>query len=268
MYSKFNCTISNFYYGQNINKHYDAGKKIYEQFEQQSQYCLKNFLLDNGHIDASTLKNHWFKIKKADIFISHSHNDIKKVMAFAGWLKEQFGLTAFIDSCAWGYCNDLLKLIDDKYCKHIDGRTYDYQLRNYTTSHVHAMLSSALLEMIDSTECLIFYNTPNSIYLDCELKNVKNRQITLSPWIYCELSTANTILTREPKRRINVRESVEDISSRIFSDVSAPPFEYDVSSVLQNMCTLDDNLLERWRSAYYGNKSHALDVLYKLVAHK
>lgn len=28
-------------------------------------------------------------IAKADVFISHSHKDIEKVKAFAGWLKEK-----------------------------------------------------------------------------------------------------------------------------------------------------------------------------------
>lgn len=270
MYSKFNCDITDYFYNNFINKYHEKGRKIYEEFQQQSQNCLKPFLLDNGHIDGSALKDCWFSIGTADVFISHSHNDIEKVKAFAGWLNDAFGLTVFIDSCAWGYCDDLLKLIDDKYCKHKDGKTYDYQLRNYTTSHVHSMLSAALVEMIDKTECLIFYNTPQSIYLENELKEINKNNKTLSPWIYHELSTSNTIHSREPRRLIQLRESFEHLDSRKFTDSSKPQIEYDVSTIINNMPKLDDSLLIKWQSQYNGKKheKHALDVLYRLVSPK
>lgn len=71
-------------------------------------------------------------------------------------LHDCFGLEAFIDSCSWGYCDDLLNKIDKKYCYDSKKKTYDYHLRNYTTSHVHMMLSTALAEMMDNTECIIF----------------------------------------------------------------------------------------------------------------
>lgn len=156
MYSKFNCDISNYFYNEHINQYHETGRKIYESFQQQCECSLRPSLLDNGHIDGTAVKETQFSIAKADVFISHSHKNIEKVKAFTGWLKEKFGLIAFIDSCVWGYCDDLLKLIDDRFCKHQDGKTYDYKLRNYTTSHVHTMLSAALLGMIDRTECLIF----------------------------------------------------------------------------------------------------------------
>lgn len=267
MYSKFNCDVSDYFYNQYINRYCETGRKLYEQFQQQSRDCLKAFLLDNGHIDGTALQNHWFGSIEADIFISHSHQDVEKAKAFAGWLKDEFGLTAFIDSCVWGYSDDLLKLIDDRYCKHSDGKTYDYQLRNYTTSHVHAMLSVALLEMIDKAECLLFYNTPHSIYLESELKNVSKGKKTLSPWIYNELSTANTIKPRKPKRIKQLRESFEHCDSRRFSDNSKPEFEYDVQAIISGMPTLDDNLLNKWQSQHIKHKN-ALDELYKLICPK
>lgn len=188
--------------------------------------------------------------------------------AFAGWLYDSFGLTAFIDSCAWGYCDELLKLIDDKYCKHKDGKTYDYQLRNYTTSHVHTMLSAALLEMIDRTECLIFfYNTPQSIYLENELKNVSNNQKTLSPWIYNELSATNILQQRKPLRLIRLHESFEHRDSNKFNDSTLPSFEYNVSSILNDMTKLEDKILTQW-SLNHNNNEHPLYTLYKLVSPK
>lgn len=267
MYSKFNCKISDYFYNQYINRFCNTGRELYEQFQQKSHDCLKKFLLDNGHIDGTSVKNQWFGIIDADVFISHSHQDIEKVKAFAGWLKDVFGLTAFIDSCVWGNCDDLLKLIDDRFCKLSDGKTYDYQLRNYTTSHVHAMLSVALLQMIDKTECLLFYNTPHSIYLASELDNVNKGKKTLSPWIFNELSTANTIKPREPKRIEQIMESLEHWDSRRFSYNSKPQFEYDVQAIISKMPILDDNLLKKWQFQHIKHEN-ALDELYKLISPK
>ena len=165
MYSKFNLSIGDYFYNSELNKHLESGKRIYENHEVFAKKNLKEFIFDNGHIDGTAMKSNWFQIENVDIFISHSHQDITKVKAFAGWLYDEFKLTAFIDSCVWGYCDDLLKQIDNEYCKKEDGKTYDYELRNYTTSHVHMMLSTALMEMIDNTECIMFYNTPSSVTL-------------------------------------------------------------------------------------------------------
>lgn len=170
MYSKFNLLISDYFYNAELNKHLDRGKEIYEKHEGLSKKSLKSFIYDNGHIDGTAMKSNWFQIENVDVFISHSHQDITKVKAFAGWLYDEFHLTAFIDSCAWGYCDDLLKQIDNDNCKKKDGKTYDYELRNYTTSHVHMMLSTALTEMIDNTECVMFYNTPNAVSLVDDIK--------------------------------------------------------------------------------------------------
>lgn len=83
------------------------------------------------------MKEEWLKTQKYDVFLSHSHKDIDKVKAFSGWLYDMFGLKCFIDSCAWGYCDDLLRKIDDKYCWNKTGETYNYERRNYSTAHVH-----------------------------------------------------------------------------------------------------------------------------------
>lgn len=267
MYSRFNCEISDCFYNKNINQYREAGRKIYEYFQQQCEFSLKPFLLDNEYIDGTALKDIWFSIAKADVFISHSHQDIEKVKAFAGWLKNKFGLTAFIDSCAWGYCDDLLKLIDDRFCKHQNGKTYDYKLRNYTTSHVHTMLSAALLDMIDRTECLIFYNTPQSICLKDELNKVDKAEKTLSPWIYSELSATRVLRCQKPDRLKRLRESFERRDSSKFNDSTLPHIEYDVSASINNMIKLDDNVLMKWEGKH-TTVEHPLDTLYKLVGPK
>src|SRR5574344_1933956 len=121
---------------------------------------ISSFADEDDSLDGSKMQENWFPKIKADIFISHSHND--EDLALAGWLKETFGVTAFIESCVWGYVNKLLKKIDDVYCFN-GNHSYSYEKRNYSTSHVHMMLSVALTQMIDNTECLFFLNTPNSL---------------------------------------------------------------------------------------------------------
>ena len=90
---------------------------------------LKDFILDNGNIDGTSLKEHWFPLISADIFLSHSHKDIEKVKGFAGWLYNEFGLRAFIDSSVWGYCDELLLEIDKKYCFQPKTDTYSSSRR-------------------------------------------------------------------------------------------------------------------------------------------
>ena len=191
MFTEFNYSPSNHFYNCVLNDYLTEGNRLYAEHEREVQDCLSEYITEEGIINGTALKEHWFSITKKDIFISHSHKDINKVKAFAGWLKSCFGLEAFIDSCSWGYCDDLLNKIDKKYCYNPKSKTYNYDLRNYTTSHVHMMLSTALTEMIDNTECIIFFNTPNSISLATELDQIrKNGKAakTVSPWIYHELS--------------------------------------------------------------------------------
>ena len=250
MYSKFNLVINDYFYNAELNKHLEKGKEIYNEFEVQAKKSLKEFIYNNGHIDGTSMKDNWFNIGNADIFISHSHQDISKVKAFAGWLYDEFELTAFIDSCAWGYCNDLLKQIDDKYCKQNDGKTYDYDRRNYSTSHVHMMLSIALSEMIDNTECIMFYNTPNSISLVDDLNTIKEerKKVTLSPWIYHELAMTSLIRRRNPQRIIPLLEKV--IEHRAFSEQNSLNIEYNIEQYLRTMISISSDNLNSWKKQY------------------
>ncbi len=128
MYTKFNYSPSNSFYNNILNPYLEAGRSIYTKHEKEVHDCLAEYITEDGIINGAALKEHWFSISKKDIFISHSHNDISKVKAFAGWLHECFGLEAFIDSCSWGYCDNLLNKIDRKYCYKPQKGTYDYDL--------------------------------------------------------------------------------------------------------------------------------------------
>lgn len=159
------------------------GEKIYLDYKNLAEIKVKQYAINSGVISATDLENDWFPSTNAEIFISHSHRDQDKAIAFAEWLYHHFHVIPFIDSCVWGYADDLLRLIDNTYCvnkKKDDGTidTYDYQKRNQSTAHVHMILNTALQKMIDKAECLIFLNTPNSITSEESIKS------TYSPWIY------------------------------------------------------------------------------------
>lgn len=267
MFSKFNFSPSDGFFSGILNKHFTNGSRLYANHEKEVHNCLSKYITEDGVLNGTLLKEHWFSISHKDVFISHSHCDINEVKAFAGWLYDCFGLEAFIDSCSWGYCNDLLQIIDKKYCYHPTTNTYDYDLRNYTTSHVHIMLSTALTEMIYNTECIIFFNTPHSISLAEELGKIEKKskkETTLSPWIYHELSMTTMLRKKDPDRRENIIEHYYTRDSR-----DKPIVQYDIAKARAEMPDLTDDHLkqwaERWEKRPIKVKEEALDELYKIV---
>ena len=123
---------------------------------------MKNFTI-NGKNDGNKIQANWFPEINADVFISHSHDDKELAKALGGFiLKNAKLLKPFIDSEVWGYSNELLRHIDNNYCKFPNKNLYDYELRNHSTSHVHMMLSVALMQMISKSKYFIFLDTPNS----------------------------------------------------------------------------------------------------------
>lgn len=138
----------------------ENGKKIIRQ-------KLVDFLSPDGSLSGTEIMENWFPTVDADVFLSHSHKDEKLALTVAGLLKEKLNLNVFIDSIVWGYSERLLKNIDDKYCRNDGEKTYSYDKRNYTTSHVNLMLSNALNKMIDNCECIIFLNSPPLARAQC-----------------------------------------------------------------------------------------------------
>lgn len=202
-------------------EYYKKGLEIYNEHEKCIKESLDKYLSPNGELKASEIEKDWFPDFKADVFLSHSHKDERDVIIFAGFLSE-LGLTPFIDSCAWGYANDLLKQIDNRYCvlrKNADGtvKTYDYDERNQSTAHVHMILNGALMKMIDNTECLIFLETPNSL----KVKDVSDTT-TNSAWIYSELLMSKYLNRKKPirkKRAFVLNESFEHGGMNVVYDV-------------------------------------------------
>lgn len=212
---------------------------------------LEAFKDNNGVIDGSKLSNNWFPQMEADVFISHSHKDFDTALILAGIMVSK-NLTPFIDSCVWGYADNLLKAIDKKYCKNEGSVYYDYNKRNYSTSHVHMMLTIALTKMLYNTECLIFLNTPNSIYPKNDIPTDYS-DATLSLWIYAEMEMTNFLKpqTKEKHRIVQkaFSEGREDL--KIFHTSKTPNIEKVSVSDFIN-----------WSNNKYSSKEQALDSLY------
>lgn len=234
-----------------FNQSYNTGLNIFNEDRKKVMGILKDYTLNEGVLNGTKMQSDWFPQINSHIFISHSHNDQEDVIALAGWLYDTFNLKSFIDSCVWGNANDLLKLIDDKYCLQSDGN-YDYDKRNYSTSHVHMILSTALTKMIDKSECLIFYNTPKSI------SSASIIATTESPWIYSEILISQVLRHKVPSRL-----KVED--TRMFSKGGAINehlrIEYELD--LKHLNPIDEDFLQLWKKCKQSQGSN-LDILYKL----
>ena len=230
-----------------------------EQTETSIRQSLEAYTGVDGTIDGSGLQEHWFPKIDAEVFISHSHADTDLAKALAGWLYYHFSLTSFIDSCVWGYSEDLLRSIDNKHCRHDrNPDSYSYEKRNNSTSHVHMMLATALGKMIDKTECLIFLNTPNSI----STADIDEPE-THSPWLLFELGLAS-IIRREDLRRSQLTCLSE--SDKRANDLNV---KYKLTKELEKLHPVTTSTLGTWRTRHQQLPAdHALDTLYELTKPK
>ena len=260
MYSKFkinNSSLANFGFSLSDKT---KGSAITSKYKKVVNDILNEKFKDYKFINGSEIQEEWFPQVKCDIFLSHSHKDIDKAKTFAGWVKNKFNLDVFIDYNIWGNINDLLKKIDNAYCYDKTKKTYSYEKRNLTTSHAHMMLINALSDMINRTECLVFFESPNSI----NLKKLTHEATTESPWIYNELFLSKIIKIEHKRKSTNLIKAEESI--KIFSHLNEdfnPTYITDTSHLI----SLSNKDLKNWKEIYQNvnhKESHPLDLLYKL----
>lgn len=260
MYSKFKLNVINdtdFFLG---NYYYDEGLKSLGKYKEKIKNKLEAYIdYSTGYIDGEKLEKTLFKEIDTDVFLSHSHKDKDLAISIAGWLKEEMGLTAFVDSCVWSYADNILKNINNSYNvigeKSNGYRIYDYNKANYIASHIYLMLNSALNNMINKTECLIFINTPNSTI---QIDKIIDEQQTLSPWIYSEIVMANTMKITYPIREVIIKKEFYQ-HTEINEDVNIT-HKLDFS----NFIDIDLSVLKKWKCQWNWH-GHALDTLYEIV---
>ena len=238
-----------------------------EEHNNELNNNIKSFKDEDGYLRADVIQANWFPSIDADVFISHSHNDLELAIAFSQWLEDSFGISSFVDSCVWGCAYKLLKLINDEY-NSLDKRSqlYEYEGCMYAASHVYMILSRALASMIDRTECLFFLSTSNSLRSQYK-KEVLDKKVakTASPWIYSEIEMTRLIGEKEIEEQRRQRKT-ETILNKLYS--YRPQINYPIKT--EHLTKIGWGQLSCWENDWrkYGNSkqkrpaSEALDLLY------
>lgn len=236
---------------------YRSGRETAKANKNNIRATLDNYLRPDGVIDGKKMNDDWFPSVNAHVFLSHSHADEKLAIAFSQWLWENFRIRTFIDSTVWGYADDLIWALDNKYSCNDNGksRVYQYQPTLRTTAFVHNLLTSSLSKMMDKCECLFFLNTPNSINPD------PGQSETSSPWIFHELEQSRIIRERPIER------------TRSFSKggliCDSKDFRVALPARTSHLTKLSDRNLMQWmnevRNQGKTEPHFALDILYHLT---
>lgn len=246
MYTAFNLSLYDKSYFIDKN-YYINGLKIYERVKKCALSNLEE-IIQEDIIDGDKLQNMWFPdeffYKENYVFISHSHNDEETAIKLAGYLYEKFRIKSFIDSCVWQHMDILNKQLNnctkDKYnnCYGCECSEFSYNI-----SHVHMMLASALMKMIDKCECMFFLNTSSSINLNDK---------TESPWIYYELNIAS-IIQKVSKVEMPVMENALCFKRKI-----------EFTPNLEKMIKINELFLEKWKNKYNPLYDDPFSVLYTI----
>lgn len=240
-----------------ISNYISVGENIHRQNKAQVKKKLDSFKDSNGNLIASQIIAGWFPPIKADVFLSHSHKDEAMVLGLSGFLYDCLGITSFVDSTIWGYSDDLLRLLDDRYCYNESTDTYSYSRRNRSTSHVHIMLSIALMKMINSCECIMFVDTPNSI---SPKKYINDGDETDSPWIYSEISMTSLV-----RRRSLLQHRGLLVKSARAADSLAESLQVQYDVDLSHLIPLTGAQFAEWKQCKKKGTG-ALDALYDFAA--
>lgn len=273
MYRAFNLTdLANFEELERIDKNTAQADYDYHKQQVTKKLSISRVLREaiiarrNGDqikIDADQIQQNIFpNYNKYDVFISHSHQDLELVQKFAYYLRNTLGLKVFIDSEVWGYVDDLLMSVNNQYAK-IGEKLYDYKKCNLNASVIYLMLSNAIHDVINETECLFFINTPNSINSE---ENIE--ETTESPWIYDELKTTSIIKPKIPDRikaMIDVYKIHQKSSQNVIVDSAEPVWIRDVTKEVNSLEVLPNRILVEWQNKYELDRTHDALVEFYLI---
>lgn len=255
--AKFKCTVRDY------SSLIETGMSRYEGVLNNNILSFKD---KDGYLRADVIQANCFPLIDADVFISHSHNDLELAIAFSQWLQKSFGISSFVDSCVWECAYELLKLINNEYNLDKRSQLYKYKGCMYAASHVYMILSRALASMIDRTECLFFLSTSNSLSNQYE-EEVINGEVakTASPWIYSEIEMTRLIGKKDIGEQ---REQRRRAQNRVFS---AAPLRVNYPIETEHLTEIGWRQLSCWEEDWRkgGNSkqkrpaSEALDLLYE-----
>lgn len=227
--------------------------QLFKPFDDRLEISIQSFINPDGSLNGKAMTADWFPQVKPDIFISHSRKNMVPATAFAAFVKREFGLTAFIDGLVWKHSDKLIKMIDQQFNPNPAAADY-YSSRNQSTSHVHMMLVTALCEVIDNSECLIFLNTPDSI------TPRETIIATESPWIYAEIAMSRLIRQRSKESH---REETRTYTQKSLDESFQKPFIMKHEVALDHLTSLNFDDMVSWYNVAKGKtKFKALDLLY------
>lgn len=219
------------------NKYYEIGKEYLNDYKASVRSSLKG-LLKADAINGDELQNAWFPegVFKDEpfLFLSHSHRDEPLAIALAGFLRQHFQINCFVDSCIWNYADDLIAMLNSK--AGLSAKD--------SFGYVNMMLASALMNMMDKSECIFFLDTP---------KSVNRRDKTESAWIYYELNIAHILRTRKPKL-VSINEK---------SALGKKTIEF--TPLLKDMVEIDENVLAKWSRKFDPKYDDPYDILRELT---
>ena len=231
------CERSKHYYNVGVNLFHPYKKEFDDQLAKIKGGSVTLY-------DGNKIQENWFsEFENFDIFISHAHDDGDLATCFAGWLYENLGLKAFIDSHLWNGCDKLLDAMNS------DEPTYDEV--NTVASHVYMMLNTALMQMIDNCECIFFLNTPKSMSID---------DGTHSPWIFSEIGMANMLRTNIPIRFQN--DIVASEGARALFECYSKKTRVKYKLNLEKFGIVNTSCLTEWAKCE-EKRDDALDWLYE-----
>lgn len=256
MYRGFNIKCNN----REINSNYYAiGNQIQNAKKEEIKKKFEQYVIDKETLNGNQIMDEWFPKNEYHIFLSHSHDDLDLALNIAGRLKYEHDLNVFVDSNVWLNCNDLLKIIDDHYCRNLNDTNYNYQARNFSTAHVHMMLMNSLNSTINNSEALFFLNTPNSISTKDVIK-----QETFSPWIFAEIETSKIINKVTPERLFRKTKMFSKSHQEYVALNESANRELQISYEMElgHLTDLDSYDFERWMSNHFITPESALDRLY------
>lgn len=184
--------------------------EIFEKSNVDFTLDLEKYLTSNGSLNGDLISDDIFPCTEDyNLFISHSHSDAEEIKPFISYM-ESCGFKVFLDSYIWGSAQELLKKIDKKYCYKPESKTYNYSKRNFSTSHVHLMLSVALGKVINNSKNFLFIKSNDSLTVENIIKNK-----TYSPWIFQELFYFELLKTK----MISGSESIYSENLQIERDI-------------------------------------------------
>lgn len=180
-------------------------------------------------LNANKLKDFMYPNIDADIFLSHSHNDLELARKIANVIKYQTGKKVFIDSLVWENMYDLENHLNDKFSvinSDSNGYIYNYNKTKYIASHVRMLLTTALGSIIRKTKYFVVLNTGRSFI---------NEAVTNSPWIYFEIFQAT--------------QYMKDTSKEALFESMEIEFDYNVEDYIKHFKSVNlDCLISRLKN--------------------